>query len=283
MHRLVNVLHSNRSFLKPVFASMKNILIRLIILLLLSTYNVQSQEVKIEFDRTVIDTSDVINETVMLRVKNFPANTNRCELIDAYATDESHQRIKPKYFLTQANSEFWIAFTKSKKSKKIISLNGKARFFSVSEEAKTIIKIDSLLEKVNKTIYSKNEIKIIVVDIEALKSIKGKNLFEYRKEVARIVKENKLNQKWFENTLKKNFKNYFDEFNMMIYCEDTKNSVLNIDSLFTEYNKYPEGIKNDFIKTFLFSRSDSTNMARISIKDSSIYKEIDFNVFLDEN
>ncbi|WP_264548770.1 hypothetical protein [Flavobacterium sp. N2820] len=262
---------------------MKSILIKLIILILLSTYNVQSQEVKVVYDRTDIDTSDVVNQTIKLRIDNFPNNTNRCELIDAYATDETHHKIKPEYFLTQANSEFWITFIKSKKSKKIISLNGKARFFSISEEAETIIKIDSILEKVNKTIYSKNEIKIIVVDIEALKNKKGQNLFEYKKEVARIVKENKLNQKRFENTLKKTFENYNDLFNMMIYCEDSKNSIEDIDSLFTEYNKYPEGIKNDCIKTFLFSKSDASNLARISIKDSLTYKEIDFNVVIDDD
>lgn len=262
---------------------MKNILIRLIILFLFSTYTVQSQEVKIEYDRTIIDTSDVINETVMLSVKNFPDNTNRCELITAYATDETHQKIKPEYFLTQVNREFWITFIKNKKSKKLIAVTGKARFFNISEEAETILKVDSILEKVNKTIYEKNEIKIIVLDIAALKTKKEKNPLEYKNEVANIVKENKLNQKWFENTLKKTFENYYKLYNMLIYCEDAKNSVLDIDSLFTEYSKYPGGIKNDFIKTFLFSRSDATNIARISIKDASTYKEIDFNVILDEN
>ncbi|MBY0485895.1 MAG: hypothetical protein K2P85_01690 [Flavobacteriaceae bacterium] len=262
---------------------MKNILIRLIILFLLSAYTVQSQEVKIEYDRTVVDTSDVINQTVKLRIDNFPNNTNRCELITVYATDETHQTIKPEYFLTQANREFWISFIKNKKSKKLIAVNGKARFFSVSEEAETIIQVDSILEKVNKTIYEKNEIKIIVLDIAALKTKKEKKPLAYKNEVASIVKENKLNQKWFENTLKKTFENYYELFNMLIYCEDAKNNVLDIDSLFTEYNKYPEGIKNDFIKTFLFSRSDATNIARITIKDSSTYKEIDFKVILDEN
>lgn len=262
---------------------MKNILIRLIILFLFSTYTVQSQEIKIEYDRTVIDTSDVINETIMLSVKNFPDNTNRCELITAYATDETHQKIKPEYFLTQANREFWITFIKNKKSKKLIAVTGKVRFFNISEEAETIIKVDSILEKVNKTIYEKNEIKIIVLDIAALKTKKEKKPLEYKNEVASIVNENKLNQKWFENTLKKTFENYYKLYNMLIYCEDAKNSVLDIDSLFTEYSKYPGGIKNNFIKTFLFSRSDATNIARISIKDASTYKEIDFNVILDEN
>lgn len=262
---------------------MKNILIGLIILLLLSTYKIQSQEVKIEYDRTVIDTSDVINETVMLSVKNFPDNTNRCELITVYATDESRQKIKPEYFLTQANREFWITFIKNEKTKKLLSLNCKARFFNVSEEAETIIKIDRILEKTNKTIYSKNDIKVIVLDVKSLFSKKDKKPLEYKNEITFIVKENKLNQKWFEDTLKKSFENYFDPFDMMLYCEDPKNSVLNIDSLFTEYNKYPEGIKNDCIKTFLFSRSDATNKARISIKDSSTYKEIDFKVILEED
>lgn len=262
---------------------MKNILIRLIILLLLSTYNVQSQGVKIEYDRTVIDTSDVINQTVKLRIHNFPNNTNRCELITVYATDETHQKINPEYFLTQANREFWITFIKNKKSKKIINVNGKARFFNVSEEAETIMQVDSILEKVNEIIYEKNEVKIIVIDLESLKSKKDNSSSEYKTEIKNIVKANNLNQKWFENTLKKNFENYFDEFNMMIYCEDTKNSVLNIDSLFMEYIKYPEGIKNDCIKTFLFSKSDATSIARISIKDSSTYKEIDFKVILEED
>lgn len=262
---------------------MKNITVKLLILFLLVSSSIQSQEVKIEYDRTVIDTSDVINETVMLSVKNFPDNTNRCELITAYATDETHQKIKPEYFLTQANREFWITFIKNKKSKKLIAVNGKARFFNISEEAETIIQVDSILEKVNKTIYEKNEIKIIVLDIAALKTKKEKNPLEYKNEVASIIKENKLNQKWFENTLKKTFENYYELYNMLIYCEDAKNSVLDIDSLFTEYSKYPGGIKNDFIKTFLFSRSDATNIARISIKDFSTYKEIDFKVILDEN
>ena len=86
---------------------MKSIIINLIILILLSTYNVQSQEVKVVYDRTDIDTSDVVIQTIKLRIDNFPNNTNRCELIDAYATDETHHKIKPEYFLTQANSEFW--------------------------------------------------------------------------------------------------------------------------------------------------------------------------------
>lgn len=262
---------------------MKGILLSLIILFLLSTYNAQSQEVKIEYDRTVIDTSDVINETVMLSVRNFPVNTNRCELRTVYATDETHQKINPEYFLTQANREFWITFIKNEKTKKLTSLNGKARFFNVSEEAGTIIKNDGILEKINKTIYSKNDIKVIVLDVKSLLSKKDKKPLEYKNEIALIVKENQLNQKWFEDTLKKSFENYFEPFDMMLYCEDQKNSVLNIDSLFTEYNKYREGIKNDYIKTFLFSRSDATNKARITIKDSSTYKEIDFKVVLDEN
>ena len=262
---------------------MKDTVIKLIITLFLTTYNIQSQEVKIEYDRTVIDTSDVINETIMLSVKNFPDNTNRCELITVYATNETHQKINPEYFLTQANREFWITFIKNEKTKKLKSLNGKARFFNVSEEAETIIKIDGILEKINKTVYSKNDIKVIVLDVKSLLSKNDKKSLEYKNEIALIVKENKLNQKRFEETLKKSFENYFEPFDMMLYCEDPKNSVLNIDSLFTEYNKYPEGIKNDYIKTFLFSRSDATNKARISIKDSSTYKEIDFKVILDEN
>ena len=262
---------------------MKDTVIKLIITLFLTTYNIQSQEVKIEYDRTVIDTSDVINETIMLSVKNFPDNTNRCELITVYATNETHQKINPEYFLTQANREFWITFIKNEKTKKLTSLNGKARFFNVSEEAETIIKIDGILEKTNKTIYSKNDIKVIVLDVKSLLSKNDKKSLEYKNEIALIVKENKLNQKWFEDALKKSFENYFEPFDMMLYCEDPKNSVLNIDSLFTEYNKYPEGIKNDYVKTFLFSRGDATNKARISIKDSSTYKEIDFKVFLDEN
>lgn len=262
---------------------MKDTVIKLIITLFLTTYNIQSQEVKIEYDRTVIDTSDVINETIMLTVKNFPDNTNRCELMTVYATNELYQKINPEYFLTQANREFWITFIKNEKTKKLTSLNGKARFFNVSKEAETIIKIDGILEKTNKTIYSKNDIKVIVLDVKSLLSKKDKKPLEYKNEIALIVKENKLNQKWFEETLKKSFENYFEPFDMILYCEDPKNSVLNIDSLFTEYNKYPEGIKNDHVKTFLFSRSDATNKARISIKDSSTYKEIDFKVILDEN
>lgn len=262
---------------------MKNNQIRLIILLLLSTYNIQSQEVKIEYDRTVIDTSDVINETIMLSVKDFPYNTSRCELITVYATDETHQKINPEYFLTQANREFWITFIKNEKTKKLQSLNGKARFFNVSEEAETIIKIDGILEKTNKTIYSKNDIKVIVLDIKSLISKKNKKPLEYKNEIAFIVKENKLNQERFEETLKKSFENYFEPFDMMLYCEDQKNSVLNIDSLFTEHNKYPEGIKNNYIKTFLFSRRDATNKARIIIKSLSTFKEIDFKVVLDKN
>lgn len=257
---------------------------KFIILLLLTTFFVHSQEVKIEYDRTDIDTSDVISQTVKLRVENFPSNKNRCELINAFATDVSNQKISPKYFLTQANREFWITFEKNKKSKKLTSINGKVRFFTISKEAETIITVDSILEKVNKTIYLKNDFKIIVLDIESLLSKKEKKPLEYKNEVDRIVKENKLNQKWFEDTLKKSFENYFDLFNMMIYCEDTKNSIDDIDLLFKEYNKYPEGIKNNFVKTFLFSRSDSTNKARISIKDPKTFKEIDFKeLIIDED
>jgi hypothetical protein len=262
---------------------MKNITVKLFILFLLISSSLQSQEIKIEHDRTVIDTSDVINETVMLSVKNFPVNTNRCELITAYATDETHQKINPEYFLTQANREFWITFIKNKKTKKLLSLHGKARFFNVSEEAETIIQVDSILEKVNEIIYEKNEVKIIIIDLESLKSIRDNSSSEYKKEINSLIKANNLNQKWFEKTLKKTFESYYELFNMLIYCEDAKNSVLDIDSLFTTYNKYPEGIKNDSIKTFLFSRSDATNIARISIKDASTYKEIDLKVILDEN
>ena len=155
---------------------MKNITVKLFILFLLISSSLQSQEIKIEHDRTVIDTSDVINETVMLSVKNFPVNTNRCELITAYATDETHQKINPEYFLTQANREFWITFIKNKKTKKLLSLHGKARFFNVSEESETIIQVDSILEKVNEIIYEKNEVKIIIIDLESLKSIASHSL-----------------------------------------------------------------------------------------------------------
>ena len=150
--------------------------------------------------------------------------------------------------------------------------------------AETIITVNNILEKVNKTICSKNDFKVIVLDLESLLFKKEKNPLEYKTEVASIIKENKLNQKWFEDTLKKSFENYFELFNMMIYCEDTKNSINDIDSLFTEYNKYPEGIKNNFVKTFLFSRSDSTNNARISIKDPKTFEEIDFKeLIIDED
>lgn len=262
---------------------MKNIVLKLLILLLLLANSVQCQEVKIEYDRTDIDTSDVISETVKLRVKKFPIDKNRCELVNAFATDINNQKINPKFFLTQANREFWITFDKNKKSKKLTSINGKVRFFTISKEAETIIEVDSILEKINKTIYSKNDIKIIVLDIESLLYKKENKPLEYKNEVAKMVSENKLNQKWFENTLKKSFENYYELFNMMIYCEDPKNSIEDIDELFTEYNKYPEGIKNNFIKTFLFSRSDSTNRARISIKDPKTFKEIEFEeLLLDE-
>lgn len=263
---------------------MKNILVQLIILLFLTTYNVQSQEVKIEYDRTDMDTSDVIHQTVKLRVKNFPDNTNSCELINAFAIDESNQKIKPEYFLTEANKEFWITFEKKKKSKKLISINGKARFLNISKDAETIIEIDSILEKVNKSIYSKNDIKIIVLDIESLKSKKEKKPLEYKNEISSIVKANKLNAKWFEEALKKTFENYFDPFNMIIYCEDPKNEIENIDELFKTYSKWIGGIDNQSIKTFFFSRSDSTNIARISIKDPKTFKEIDFKeLILDED
>lgn len=255
---------------------MKNIVSKLLILLLLLANSVQSQEVKIEYDLTIIDTSDVISETIKLRVKNFPSDKNRCELVNAFATDLNNQKITPNYFLTQANREFWITFEKNKKSKKLTSINGKVRFFTISEEAETIIIVDNILEKVNKTIHSKNDFKIIVLDLESLVSKKEKKPLEYKIEVANIIKENKLNQKWFEDTLKKSIENYYELYNMMIYCEDTKNSIDDIDSLFNEYSKYPEGIKNNFVKTFLFSRSDSTNKARISIKDPKTFKEIDF-------
>lgn len=263
---------------------MKNSIIKLFILILLTSYSVQSQEVKIEYDRTDMDTSDVIQQTVKLRVKNFPDNKNRCELIDAFATDVNNQKISPKYFLTQDDREFWITFEKNKKSKKLTTINGKVRFFTISEETETIITVNNILEKVNKTICSKNDFKVIVLDLESLLLKKEKNPLEYKTEVASIIKENKLNQKWFEDTLKKSFENYFELFNMMIYCEDTKNSINDIDSLFTEYNKYPEGIKNNFVKTFLFSRSDSTNNARISIKDPKTFEEIDFKeLIIDED
>lgn len=263
---------------------MKKILKKFIFLLLLSTQFVHSQDINIKYDRTVTDTSDVgIHETIMLNVTNFPNNTNKCELISAFATDKNNQKIKPEYFLTQANREFWITFEKNKKSKKLMAINGKVRFFNMSEEAGTIITVHNILEKVNKTICSKNDFKIIVLDLESLVSKKEKKPLEYKIEVASIIKENKLNQKWFEDTLKKSCENYYKLFNMMIYCEDTKNNIDDIDSLFTEYNKYPEGVKNDFIKTFLFSKSDSTNKARISIKDSKTFKEIDFKELILED
>ncbi|WP_298118526.1 hypothetical protein [Flavobacterium sp.] len=263
---------------------MKKTPIKLIILFILTAFLAQSQEVKIEYDRTDMDTSDVIQQTVKLRVVNFPSDKNRCELINAFATDVNNQKITPEYFLTQANREFWITFEQNKKSKKLSSINGKVRFFTISKEAETIIEVDRVLEKINKTIYSKNDIKIIVLDLESLVSKKEKNLLEYKTEVASIIKDNKLNQKWFEDTLKKSFENYYKLYNMMIYCEDTKNRIDDIDSLFTEYSKYPEGVKNNFVKTFLFSRSDSTNMARISIKDPKTFNEIDFKeLILDED
>jgi hypothetical protein len=262
---------------------MKKTSIPFVIFFVLTAFLAQSQEVKIEYDRTDIDTSDVINQTVKLRVRNFPNNTNSCELINAFATDESNQKIKPEYFLTQANSEFWITFEKNQKSKKLTSINGKVRFFTISEEAGTIIIADNILKKINKTIYSKNDIKIIVLDVESLKLEKDKNPLEYKKEVATIVKANNLNRKWLEDTLKKTFESYYDLFNIMLYCEDTKNRIDDVDELFTEYNKYPEGIKNNFIKTFLFSKSDATNKARISIKDPKTFLEIEFKeLILDE-
>ena len=255
---------------------MKNIELKLLFLFLLITNSVQSQEVKIEYDRTDMDTSDVIHQTVKLRVKNFPNNTNKCELINAFATDINNKKINPEYFLAQPNSEFWITFEKNKKSKELASINGKVRFFNISEEAETIINIEYVLEKVNKTIYSKNDIKIIVLDIASLKDKKESNPLQYKKEVDRIVKENKLNQKWFEDALKSTFKNYYHLFNMIIYCEDPKNEIEVIDELFKTYSKWTEGITNQYIKTFNFSRSDSTNMARISLKDSKTFIEIDF-------
>ena len=264
---------------------MKKISKKFIFLLLLATHFVHSQDINVKYDRTVTDTSDVgVHETIMLKVKNFPNNTNRCELLNAFAIDENNQKIKPEYFLTEANKEFWITFEKNKKSKKLNSINGKVRFFNTSKEEETIIEVDNILEKVNKTIYSKNDIKIVVLDIESLKSKKETKPLEYKNEIARIVKENKLNQKWFEKALEKTFENYYHLYNMIIYCEDPKNEIENIDELFKTYSKWTEGITNQSIKTFLFSRSDSTNMVRISIKNSKTFKEIDFKeLIIDEN
>lgn len=263
---------------------MKNSKLKFLILLFLTSYFAQSQDVKIEYDRTVLDTSDVVHQTVMLRISNFPKNKNRCEFIDVFGIDINDKKIIPEYFLTQANRELWITFEENKKSKKLISITGKARFFNVSEEDETIVRIDEILEKVNKTIYSKNDIKVIVLDMKLLLSKKGENPLEYKNEITFIIKDNNLNQKWFEDTLKKSFENYYELFDMMLYCEDSKNSIEDIDELFTEYNKYPEGIKNNFIKTFLFSRSDSTNSARISIKDPKTFQEVNFNeLIIDED
>lgn len=255
---------------------MKNILIKFCILLLLTTCKVQGQEVKIEYDRTDIDTADFIYQTVKLRVNKFPKNTNTCELINAYGIDESNKKIKPEYFLTQANREFWITFKKEKKSKKLTGINGKVRFFDISEDSETLINVDSILEKVNKTIYLKNDTKIVVLNMKSLKSKKEKNPLDYKNEIISIVKANKLNQKWFEDTLKKSFETYYDLFDMMIYCEDTKNNIDDINGLFTKFSKYPEGIKNNFIKTFLFSKDDASNIATISIKNPETFQEIDF-------
>lgn len=257
---------------------MKNIFIKLVILLFLTTFTVQSQELKIEYDRTFVDTADFIYQTIIVSVRDFPENTNSCELINAVAIDESNQKIKPEYFLTQADREFWITFKKKKNSKKLTSINGRAKIFNVSNDEKSLMVVDNVLEKINKTIYSENDIKIVVLDIEALKSKKEKNSTEYKNEISGIAKANNLNKKWLEATLKKTFESYYHLFNIMIYCEDSKNSIDDVDELFTEYSKYPEGIKNNSIKTFLFSKSDSTNKARISVKDVKSFKEIDFKV-----
>lgn len=257
---------------------MKNIFVKLVILLLLTTVNAQSQELKMEYDRTSIDTADFIYQTIMVRVRDFPENTNNCELISAFGIDETNKKIKPDYFLTQANREFWVTFKKNKNSKKITAINGKAQFFNVSNDEKSLLVVDNILEKVNKTIYSTNEIKIIVLDLEALNSKKQKNALEYKNEIAKIVKENKLNKQWFEDAMKKTLKNYYDLFNMIIYCEDPKDEIENIDELFKTYSKWIGGIDDQSIKTFFFSRSDSTNKAQINIKDTKSFKEIDFNV-----
>lgn len=257
---------------------------KFIILLLFASLFVYSQNVKVSYDRTFTDTSAVgIHETIMLRFENFPNNTNRCELIEAFATNQSNQKIQPSRFLSQANREFWITFKKNKNFKKLISINGKARFYTISKEKGTLLLIDSILEKIDKTIYLKDEAKVIVLDIESLKSKKEKKPIEYKNEIARIIKDNKLNPKWFEDALKKTFENYYDLFNMMIYCEDPKNNIADVDYLFTEYNTFPDGVNTNFIKTFLFSKSYSSNQARISIKNSDTFKEIEFKVILDND
>ena len=150
----------------------------------------------------------------------------------------------------------------SRKSNKISSLEGVIKYFSPSESNGSKIIINNLLDNYNKNLLRKkhSDIKLILIDKEALQKLKDENEKEYNKKIEELKKEGNLGEGLAETVGV--FKQFFEGFSnfgsgesLSFYVEDKNKEIVEI----FIYNE--EGEKMNY------GRSKNNNKLTISLRE----------------
>ncbi|MBA6156043.1 hypothetical protein H3Z83_05855 [Tenacibaculum sp. S7007] len=123
----------------------------------------------------------------------------------------------------------------SRKSSKISSLEGVIKYFSPSESNGSKIIITNLLDNYNKNLLRKkhSDIKLTLIDKEALQKLKEEDEKEYNKQIEKLKKEGGLGEELAETVGA--FKQFFEGFSnfgskesLSFYIEDKKDEIVEI-------------------------------------------------------
>lgn len=218
---------------------MKKTVFILISLILQSTVYCQVAELSVKnvIKQESIDNKISIN--LIVSIDNLEINeTNRVKIVNVKAKNNNGQIINgekgwPVGYYDRQDSLINIEFEPQiNQIKKLDSIEGKIKYFTPTEENKSIITIKNPLEKLNLSLIENDypNIKFIILDFLYLKDLKRESKRKYKLQIEEIEAQNKVQKGSIKSAMDKLLKEFkFSDSELkkrlFFYIEDQENQI----------------------------------------------------------
>lgn len=210
-----------------------------LIFIVFVNFSVFSQNTKVEIRNIFEDLNESkqIYYNISLKVSDLKTDEyNRIALLEVRGIDEKGNNLNiDEWYLEDYGLGLEI-FTIPMRNeiKKLVSLEGKFKYFSPTNENQSLVVIEDLKEKFNSNLlFEKNKVsQAILLDVEKIKKLSVDSL-KYKIEISKIEKKLKTPSNSIFEALNQFYKDYsFEGVNyekmLVFYCEDNKEEILKI-------------------------------------------------------
>jgi hypothetical protein len=277
---------------------MKKIVFILISLILQATVYSQVAELSVKNVIKQEINENKISINLIVSIDNLEINeNNRVKIVTVKAKNNNGQIINgekgwPISYYDRQDSLINIEFEPQiNQIKKLDSIEGRIKYFTPTEENKSIVTIKNPLEKLNLSLIEKDysNIKFIILDFLYLKDLKRESKKKYKLQIEEIEAQNKVQKGSIKSAMDKLLKEFkFSDSELkkrlFFYIEDQENQINKISTYNengVEMDKFESKYTSKFciaiVKGYFVNPQNSWTLKLFVENDRSV-KEFEFKI-----